>query len=228
VSIIGRDLPPGLYVVLEVQDDGVGIEADNRAEIFEPFFTSKQGGRGLGLAAVLGIMRRMGGDIGVESALGAGSTFRLRFPAAGADTDAPAQEGPLPAPVVGALRVLVIDDEDHVRRAVHDMLDTRGMTILDAHSGEQGITIFRAEHRTIDLVILDLTMPGLSGAQTLEVLRTIDPDVRIVLTSGYSETRVEELVAETERTRFVRKPMSMMNLGTAIAALLSSEAARGG
>ncbi|WP_415908551.1 CHASE domain-containing protein [Oleiharenicola sp. Vm1] len=172
------DLPSGRYVGLEVRDNGSGMPAEMLARIFEPFFTTKFSGRGLGLSAVLGIIRSHRGALFVESQVGVGSTFRLLLPAATAPVAA-VQPSPVPAartadsPGLPALRgtVLVVDDEAHVREMTTLALEMAGLEVMQASDGERALQLCREHPEMIDLILLDLTMPGLSGEETLRRLR---------------------------------------------------------
>jgi PAS domain S-box-containing protein len=200
-------LPPGGYVLLQVEDDGNGMEAATLASIFDPFFTTKFTGRGLGLAAVLGIVRGHGGGLHVTSEIGRGTTFQLLFPASAAK---PAP-GPEAAPTISAAKpaarlILVIDDEDPVREAVSDILDMEGIPVLAAADGAAGLELYYQRQAEIRLVLLDLSMPGLSGEETFHALRRINPDVRVVLSSGYSQTEAARRFTDQPVAGFLQKP----------------------
>jgi len=209
----GDPLEPGLYVVLEVRDDGSGMSQETLSRIFDPFFTTKFTGRGLGLAAVLGIVRGHGGGLSVGSVEGRGTTFRLCFPAIGEEEAAratPAQA----AESTGGTRgvVLVIDDEEPVREAVTDILEMDGLRVITAANGAAGIDVYRQRAAEIDVVLLDLSMPGLSGEQTFAGLRQIDPAVRVVLSSGYHQTEATRRFEGQGLIGFIQKPYDAATL----------------
>jgi len=188
-SPAGGDPKAGAYVWLEVRDDGVGMDAATLAQMFDPFFTTKFVGRGLGMAAVLGIVRAHAGAIDVESAPGRGTTIRVFFPAADAARDV-APRAPAPR-LEGRGLVLVVDDEPQVRRMAELLLRDFGFDVLVAADGAEAIDVLRANADRVDAVLLDRTMPRMDGIETLRELRRIAPAVPVVMTSGYGATIVE-------------------------------------
>ena len=182
----GQALAPGRYVAFEVGDDGPGIDAETADRIFEPFFTTKSTGRGLGLAAVLGVVRGHRGALSVASAPGRGTVFRLLFPPATGGTAVEPPRGPGPAGA-GACALLLVDDEEIVREMVKEVLEAEGHHVLCASDGAQAIDLFGDRSRDVDVVLLDLSMPGLSGEETYACLREIDPGVSVILSSGYDK-----------------------------------------
>ncbi len=172
------DLPPGQYVVLEVRDTGCGMDGAVRAKIFDPFFSTKFTGRGLGLAAVAGIVRGHKGAIVVTSAPGKGTTFAVLFPPAAHAAERRPDTAPS-AVARGSGVVLVIDDEQVVRNMAKMALERHGYTVLVADGGLAAIDLLKRHPGNIDLAVLDLSMPGMSGEETLPELRKIRPEVKV-------------------------------------------------
>jgi signal transduction histidine kinase/CheY-like chemotaxis protein/PAS domain-containing protein len=190
-SVFSPALPPGEYVSLSVSDTGSGMTSETVARIFDPFFSTKFTGRGLGLSAVVGIVRAHKGAMQVQSALGEGSTFELLLPAhEGAATTSPVDRSPADHASLATWRTsgtaLVIDDERGVRDLVRAVLERAGMTVITAESGERGVEAFAGAVDEIRVVLVDLTMPGLDGRETLAAIRQRRPEVPAILMSGYS------------------------------------------
>ncbi len=207
----GQRAIPGKYVCLQVTDNGTGIDKATLQRIFDPFFTTKPTGNGLGLAATLGVVRRHNGLLQVHSQVGQGTEFRLFFPA----KDRPVLEGPivtLPKDSEVSGIVLVIDDEQPVRETVRDILESSGIFVIDAENGRRGIDHFTRYHDEIDVVIIDMQMPLLNGTDTLKALREIQPDVKVILSSGYSESEPARNLLRNEHTLFLPKPYDSENL----------------
>ena len=201
-DLSGSTLPPGPYVLCEVRDDGPGMDEETRARAFDPFFSTKFTGRGLGLPTVLGIMHGHRGGLGLETTPGEGTTVTLAFPlAAGA---AAAASTPRPRP--RGATVLVVDDDELVRDLLSDFLTEAGLPVVVARSGTEAVDLYRARPDEFGLVLLDLTMPGMGGEETLRRLRAIEPGVRIVLCSGYSREEATQGFEELNLAGFLQKP----------------------
>jgi len=199
-------LPEGDYVFLEVSDNGCGMDAETLKRIFDPFFTTKFTGRGLGLAAVLGIVRGHHGALKVYSELGRGSTFKLLLPAAKDAAKALPAEARGEATWRGAGIVLVVDDEDTVRTVASRMLQAFGFEPVVATNGADAVKIFSERRSKIAAVLLDLTMPQMDGAETFTELRRIDPAVKVLLMSGFNEQDAINRFAGKGLAGFLQKP----------------------
>jgi two-component system cell cycle sensor histidine kinase/response regulator CckA len=207
--VAGADLPRGDYVFLEVRDTGTGMTPEVVAKIFDPFFTTKFAGRGLGLAAVLGIVRGHQGALRVTSAPGVGSAFRLFLPAARAAVPVPKIAKPsVTIPRTRTGNLLVIDDEEQVRAVLVAMLKVCGFTATAAADGATGLDLFRAKPDLYDVVVLDLLMPGMGGEQVFHLLRAIRPDIRVLLVSGYSEGDILGRLGGGPALGFLAKPFT--------------------
>jgi PAS domain S-box-containing protein len=206
----------GDYVRLEVSDTGCGMSQEVQARIFEPFFTTKFAGRGLGLAAVQGIVRAHGGIISVQSAYRQGTRFQVLFPcgdqAAGGTRGTAAQpaQSTNGRPVTGA--ILVVEDESVLRTAVSTMLRKRGFHVVEAGDGSTAIELFRRSKSEIDVVLLDMTIPGRSSYDVISEVRQIQPDVKIILTTAYSREMAASAFESPEVKGFIRKPYQMCEL----------------
>ena len=230
---VGRDMagaaPGGLaagdYVQVEVSDTGRGMSQETQARMFDPFFTTKSAGRGLGLAVVQGIVRSLQGASRVVSEPGKGTAFQILLPCAGAA--APADAGAA-AGIDEAARasrtatVLVVEDEDPLRLAVRKMLGRAGFGVLEAANGSDAIEVLRARAGEIDLLLLDVTIPGASSQEVLAEAVQARPDLKVILTSAYGEDMVNATLSAPQVRGFVRKPFQLHDLARTLRNALSS------
>ena len=219
-NCVGTPLIAGTYVQVTVADNGPGMSAETIEKVFDPFFSTKKLGRGLGLSAVAGIVRGHQGAIWVDSHSGNGTTFSLLLPGTserlGFDNEQQSKseikKTASPTSVL-ASHVLVIDDQDTVCEAVTDILDLESIPVITALSGQAGIDIYRERQADIGLVLLDLSMPGMNGHETYQGLHKINPKVPVILSSGYDEEAVLQQFDGKRLVGFLKKPY---NLGALI------------
>jgi two-component system, cell cycle sensor histidine kinase and response regulator CckA len=225
-SYINDDLDQGEYVYVEVTDTGCGMDRGTLTRIFDPFFSTKFPGRGLGLAAVLGIVRGHKGAVRVYSEPGRGTTFKILLPA----LSAPASSEGVPEPDSAGCasgRILVIDDEDIVRNVVVRMLQKLGFTVDAAADGTSGLAMFQAGSPAYSCVLLDLAMPGMDGSEVLKAIRALSPTVKILVSSGYNESEVLERLGECPPDGVIQKPFRIERLESAIRESVSGAPGRG-
>lgn len=214
-QLSGQEVAPGEYVVLEVEDSGVGMDEATQARIFEPFFTTKFLGRGLGLSAVLGIVRGHRGGLKVASSPGKGTTFQVLLPAV---SESRALPDPCSADVKlrGNATVLVVDDESCVRKLAQSVLTKYGYTALVAEDAFAAMDLLRQTRHRIAVVLLDLSMPGMSARQAVQRIQTGWPGTHILLSSGYGEEEVLAQFAGTKLAGFLQKPYTPLQLAEKI------------
>ena len=216
----GRHIAAGQYVTLEVHDSGCGMDEATLARIFEPFFTTKFTGRGLGLAAVSGIVHGHKGALKVYTSPGRGSTFKVLFPAA----DPPVLGSVGPAPYLSEGRektVLIVDDEESVRSVARNTLQRRGYRTIEAADGREALEVYRRFAGDIALVLLDLTMPYMNGEEVLRELKLITPSVKVLLSSGFNEVEAVRRFTGKGLAGFLQKPYSAAVLAQTIKRIIS-------
>ncbi len=218
-AVFGGPLGRGPHVLLEVADSGGGMDDATLQRIFDPFFTTKFTGRGLGLAATIGIVRGHDGAIAVTSHVGKGTTFSLYFPL-GAGVRRATPEVPAAA-LEGHGAILVVDDDEGVRAVARSLLQRHGFAVVLANNGQEAVEQFAAHRDQIRAVLLDLTMPVMGGEEALKHLRSADPAVRVVLMSGYSDVDVEGAFAGAGVSGFLQKPFRAVDVYQALAVALA-------
>jgi PAS domain S-box-containing protein len=216
------DPKPGKYVLLTVSDTGIGMNEETMERIFDPFFTTKEMGRGtgLGLASVYGIVKAHGGYVDVESKLGEGTTFSIYLPA----TENGVQETIEPAEqlIKGKGTVLLVDDEEFVVEVGIKLLEALGYTVLGARSGKEALGVYEMQKDNIALVILDVIMPGMGGRETYDRLKKINPDVKVILSSGYSIDGQTRQILERGCNGFIQKPFTLNEISKKLREILST------
>jgi two-component system, cell cycle sensor histidine kinase and response regulator CckA len=214
------NIKPGRYVHIEVRDTGHGMDEATRLRIFEPFFTTKKMGHGtgLGLASAFGIIKNHQGTITVESVVGVGSRFHLYLP------KAPEPITPPPKPTCKVARgegtILVVDDEPFILSSLQDMLRELGYAVLVANGGMAALETFDTYEETIDLVILDMIMPDMGGAETFDLIKAKRPEVKVLLSSGYSMNQLAEEIISRGCDGFLQKPFNLTKLSQMVSQVL--------
>jgi len=206
----GNDLglTPGLYAMLQVADTGVGMTPEVLSHLFEPFYTTKERGRGtgLGLATVYGIVRQSGGELQVESELGQGTRFTVYLPQAAERAEEPARLPVERRVTNGSEVILLVEDEDNIREPAAEILEARGYVVLPARNGAEALEIANHHDGAIDLMVTDVVMPRLSGSRLAEALEPSRPDMRVLYISGYPEDAIVHHGVLEPRHRFLQKP----------------------
>jgi CheY-like chemotaxis protein len=214
---------PGNYVRVSVTDTGLGMDEETQKRVFEPFFTTKglERGTGLGLASVYGIIKNHGGMINVESAKGKGSTFVFSLPACKKEADGE-EKRPTKKIVKGNEAILLVDDEEMIAEVGKNLLQELGYQVSIARGGKAAVNMYRKQCDEIDMVILDMIMPDLGGAETYNRLKKINPDVKVLLSSGYSLDGQANQILESGCDGFIQKPFNLKQLSGKIRDILDN------
>jgi CheY-like chemotaxis protein len=199
-------------ILIEVSDNGCGMDAETKKRIFDPFFTTKFPGRGLGLAAVEGIVRALDGRIVVESAVGVGTRIRAVLPIPKAAEPAPVATAPDASSGDGYGAVLIVDDEPMIRKMAGTFLRKHGIPVLEAGSGREAIERLTSEGGTVRAILLDMAMPEMPGDVALPIIRKLRPDVRVIVSSGFQDRDVQEHFSNIEACSFLPKPYTREQL----------------
>jgi len=216
-------LPPARYVRISISDSGIGIDEGTRQRIFEPFFTTKERGQGtgLGLASAYGIIQNHQGTIDVVSQVGEGATFHIYLPAS---ENARKDEKPLiKNNHNGPETVLLVDDEDFILKVGSQILQELGYTVLTAGSGKEALEIYSDKKDEIDIVVLDMIMPGMGGGETFDSIKAIKPEAKVLLSSGYSIMGEASDILSRGCQGFIQKPYTMKSFSEKLREILDGE-----
>ncbi|MDH4069508.1 MAG: response regulator [Ignavibacteria bacterium] len=211
---------PGTFVRMQVSDTGIGIDTSIKTRVFEPFFTTKNAGTGLGLSVLYGVVQNHGGFVEVESEPGRGTTFSIHVPHSSGGVRAVNEERRQTVPR-GYENILIIDDEMSVCEIARDMLSELGYTVMQASDGKAGVDLYKNRRGSIDLVLLDLNMPLMGGKETFEQLRIINPNLKIIILTGYGEHAIRDRF-KGEADSFLQKPFQLEDLAVKIRQVLDS------
>ena len=212
-------------VMLAVSDSGEGMEAETQSHIYDPFFTTKAVGKGtgLGLSMIHGIVMQSGGRIACSSEIGKGTTFRIYFPRVTQDEAVSAPLPPHTEAAGGSETVLVVEDEHLVRKLMRTILESRGYVVLDAPGGEEALHVCRSHKGPIHLLITDVVMPKMKGGKSLNRLRSIYPEMKVLYVSGYTADMIDQHGVLETGIQFLQKPFTPLDLGNRVRELLDSQ-----
>jgi PAS domain S-box-containing protein len=217
------DLPAGEYICFAMSDTGVGMTEEIQARIFEPFFTTRKGGSGLGLSTVYGIVKQSGGYIRVKSAPNQGTTFSICLPKVSGPDLEPAPEAKKPAHATGNETILLVDNEEDLRNAACEYLESCGYRVLTAGDGREAVAICNEHEGAISLLISDIVMPKMSGRGLVEHVRKARPQTNVLVISGYGDDAVLSHGISLDSSCFLQKPFTFQDLGAKIRAILDKE-----
>jgi len=217
-------IKPGEFVMVSVTDTGVGMDEETKQHIFEPFFTTKKLGRGtgLGLASAYGIIKNHGGLINVNSKKGEGTTFNFYLPVVEAQTVKQLPDDIEDEILHGTETILIVDDEEIVVNVSREMLNNMGYNVLIARGGKEALETFKKDKDKIALVMLDMIMPDMGGSHVYNILKEIKPDIKVLLSSGYSLDGQASEIMSRDCDGFIQKPFNMVQLSKMIRKILDS------
>jgi len=221
---VDAPLPETTYTFIDIEDTGCGMDETTRNKLFDPFYTTKKTGTGLGMAAVLGIIRQQRGTMTIDSTPDVGTRIRVLLPASLASTkkrkkpEAPPMEKPIQQQ--GGL-ILIADDEEPVRKISQRMVEKLGFSVISATDGEEAVSLYKAHRQKIRCVILDMTMPGLSGSEALDQIRRINPSAKAIIASGYGSAPSESELSADDSCSYLQKPYQISELRQALREMLN-------
>lgn len=224
---LGKSIVPGLYICLEVADNGCGMDAETQQRIFEPFYTTKFSGRGLGMSAVLGIITGHKGALQLNSQPGQGTTFKVYLPLQVSDAiGAESQQQVNQAPWKGGGTILLVEDEPQLMMVAKMLVTELGFSVFEAVNGKEALELYHKNADYIDLVVTDLGMPVMDGYELLRELRKINPELPIIISSGYGDSDVTSRIMEGEVAGYLGKPYSFDQLREVLRGVVEKTAAK--
>ncbi len=209
---LGNAIPPGGYICLEVTDNGCGMDDETKKRIFEPFYTTKFTGRGLGMPSVLGIITAHKGALQLSSHPGQGSTFKVYLPVKTTNADGEQLQQTTPAPWQGSGSILLVEDEPQLILVAKNLMKALGFTVFEAANGREALELYRKNAEYITMVVTDLGMPVMDGYELIRELKSIDPELPVIVSSGYGDAEVTSRIAEAKVAGFLSKPYSFAQM----------------